>query len=196
ATSPDGSPVALSLPPHRGQSGVEMSDIETLIAAAKPAEQSVTLCLRGDLNVKIEDLERELEAAKGWKPGSLADTDPARELAEQIEATREEMREHSHVFKFRAVAPKAWSDLLALHPPRKDNDADGLFNLQTFPSAVIAACAIEPEMTAEQLDRLAAVLNQGQYDDLFMAAWRVNTRATDIPFSGAAYAILHNTEQS
>lgn len=171
-----------------------MSNIDEIIASAKRAEKTATLCVRGDLNAKIEELERQLGESKGWKPQSLADASPLRALAEQIEATRDEMREHEHTFLFRALPPKAWSDLLAKHPARKDRDEG--FNLATFPAAAISACAVDPEMTVEQAEQLSEVLNQGQWDTLFSAAWTANVQALDIPFSLAASAILRSTEQS
>lgn len=171
-----------------------MSNIDEIIASTKPVEKSVTVCVRGDLNVKIEELERELASVKDWKPASLADASPARALAEQIEATREEMQQHEHVFRFRAQSAKAWSDLLAKHPPRKGRDE--AFNPETFGVACVAACAVDPEMTEEQAGKLADVLNQGQWDDLTSAAWTANVRSVDIPFSLAASAILRSTEPS
>lgn len=170
-----------------------MSDIEEIIASAKPKEQTVPVCVRGDLNARIEDLERQLADAQGWKPATLAEASPVRALAEQIEACRAEMKEHEHVFRFRAIEPRAWSDLLAAHPG--DKDKGEVFN-DAFPAAAVAACAVDPVMNVDQVERLSNVLNQGQWDELFTAAWRCNTRSLEIPFSVLASATLSNTEQS
>lgn len=174
-----------------------MADIEDIIASAKRAEKTVRICVRGDLNARIDELEQQLEDAQGWKPATLAETSPVRGLAEQIEALRQEMHEHEHPFTFRALPPKEWSDLLAEHPAREvDTEAGYSFNVETFPTAVVSACAINPVMTVDQVQRLIPALNQGQWDDLFTTVWRVNVRATDIPFSLAASAALASTEQN
>lgn len=174
-----------------------MSDIEAIISSAKRAEKTVRICVRGDLNARIDELEQQLADAQGWKKQTFADASPLRDLAEQIEAARREMHEHEHAFTFRALPPKEWSDLLAEHPARDSDTEKGYtFNLESFPAAAVSACAVDPVMTVEQVDRLVEVLNQGQWDDLFTTVWRVNVRATDIPFSLAASAVLDSTEQS
>lgn len=169
--------------------------IRDIIATAKPAERSVSLCLRGDLNGEVETADRELQAAlKEPATQTLAGNPRINELAMLIESLREQMKDSAETFTFRAIPPKAWSDLVAAHPGRKDKQE--AWNTETLPGAVIAACAVSPEMTLADVDDLMQVLNSGQRDDLFDAAWRVNTKSLDIPFSGAASRVLADTEQN
>lgn len=169
--------------------------IRDIIAAAKPAEASVKLCLRGDLNSAIVDADRDLQAELG-KPEaqSLAGNPRVNELASLIESLREQMKAAEEKFTFRAITPKAWSDLLAAHPGRAGKPEG--FNLETVPGAVIAACAVSPEMTMADVEALIGVLNSGQRDELFDAAWRVNTKALNVPFSQAASRVLGGTGPS
>lgn len=170
-------------------------NIRDIIAAAKPAERSVSLCLRGDLNTAIEDADRELQQELVVPANQTLGGNPRiRELADLIESLRTEMRESETTFTFRAIHPKAWSDLIAAHPSRKDKPE--AFNIETLPLAAISVCAIDPEMTLADVDDLMAVLNAGQRDDLFEAAWRVNTKPLTIPFSVAASQVLADTEPS
>lgn len=170
-----------------------MSDIESIIDGASPPTTSVRICVAGDLSAQFEELEAQLAEAKNWKPDSLGDASPTRDLAQRMETLREQMREHEHTFTFRGLSTRAWSDLVAHHPPRDDKDE--AWNLETLPVALIAACAVDPEMSVEQAERLCDRLSQGQWDELFSTAYRITVRKTDIPFSSLAYGILHDTEQ-
>jgi hypothetical protein len=170
-------------------------NIRDIIAVAKPAERSVVLCLRGDLNSQVEEADRELQQEiTAPENQTLAGSPRVRELADLIESLRTQMRKSAATFTFRAIHPKAWSDLVAAHPSRKDKPE--AFNTQTLPAAAIAACGIDPVMTPADVEDLLAVLNSGQRDDLFEAAWRVNTKSLDIPFSVAASQVLADTEPS
>jgi hypothetical protein len=167
-----------------------MADIEALLKQAKPRETVAAVYLDGATAAEIERLDRQLaEASDGtWQASSMADAHPGREIAEKIAAAREKLKASEAEFRFRALPDREWSDLLAAHPPR---DAEKeMFNPDTFPAALIAACAVDPAMTSDQVGRLFAVLNQGQRNQLFTAAYEVNTEGTSVPFSVSASAIL------
>ena len=55
---------------------------------------------------------------------------------------------------------------------------------------MISACAVDPVMTAEQVEALFDVLNHAQRDALWQGAFDVNTEASGVPFSLAASGIL------
>jgi hypothetical protein len=165
-----------------------MADISDILKRAKPRERTVTVCLAGDVAGEVEQLESELaRIQEDWEPTGLADANPAHEIARKLQSARERMRAEEAEFRFRALGDGPWSDLLAAHPPQNKEEA---FDSSTFPPALIAACCIDPVMTAEQVTELFAVLNQGQIKELFDAAWDANNEATSIPFSLRASAIL------
>lgn len=191
-----------------------MSDFASKMAGARPAERTVSICLRGDLVAQLEDLERQAElATKGRKAASKEDAGPAAIVA-QIEALQEQMRESTEVFRLVALPPRQYRKLRAAHPPRRD-DAGELddhdlrlgFNRDTFPHALIEASTTSPELTGEQWLELlghseaaaAALEAEGrdaeivdskltysQFMELANAAWRLNEGDVDIPFSRAA----------
>lgn len=166
-----------------------------LAAKATLAERTVTLCLAGGLNAELEALEKRLRDADGWQRTALGEQDPRRALAEQVEALRERMKESEETFRFRALPRRAYSNLMAEHPPRKDRD-EAVFNADTFPQALIAACGVDPEFDGpEDVDALFEVLNEGQRIALWDAAWQVNTSTVSVPFSVAASVILQSSEQ-
>jgi hypothetical protein len=171
-----------------------------IAASATRAERTATVCVAGHLNSRYDelevDLQRSVEQAKG---GSLADGKEQRRLAEDMQAVREQMREHEHTFTFRAMAPKDWSDLQAEHPGRDGKQE--LFNVDTFPLAAATASLVkidgqeQDQVDAEAMSALWSVLNAGQRNELFGAAWEANTGRVSVPFSRLVSAILGSTEK-
>jgi len=161
--------------------------IEDIIGGATLRETTVSLCLAGHLQGEYEALERQLTDAASMVGQSLAGS-PRVPIAERMEAIRSEMAEHLVEFRFRALDPEAWSDLLAAHP---GETAGQVFNPTTMFPAAVAACAVEPTMTVEQYGRLAKKLTHGQQEALIGAVWDLNTRVINsIPFSLLASATV------
>jgi hypothetical protein len=174
-----------------------MANFEDLVKTARLPEETKEICLRGDLQRRHEDLERELQDAQqaDKENTSLAGGGRARKVAEQIRQVEAEMREHTHPFAFRALPSHEYRALVEQHPPRDDDQLDALYgaNMSSFPHAVISACCIDPPMTVEQVEQLCEVLTDGQAMDLFMTAATLNRSPVDIPKSALASAVLAST---
>jgi hypothetical protein len=159
------------------------ADIEAIIAGATLREASVPLCMAGHLQGEYEELERQLAEAASSVGTSLAGS-PRVAIAERMEELREEMAAYRVVYRFRALPPRAWSDLLALHATE-----GGSLDTDAFGPAAVAACAVEPTMTVEQYGRLAERLTNGQQEALMGTVWTLNTAVQSaVPFSLLAYA--------
>jgi hypothetical protein len=176
-----------------------MGAFDKIVAEASRPECSVTLCTAGTLNARLQDLERQLAAEHEKVTTSLAEGGRRRELAVEVESVLEEMRAHEHTFTFRGLPHKQWSDLTAEHKPRDGRNE--MVNLDTFPPACIAASLVrvdDDDVTTDLADveTLFDVLNEGQIDQLFNAAWEANTGGRSVPFSGLASAVLRNTGPS
>lgn len=164
-----------------------MPDIAEILAKARPREHSVTICLAGDLAGEVDRLEAQMREVGQWQPASMAEEDPRKALAEKIQAAREKMRETEVTFTFRALGAKAWSDLVAQHPGKTKDEA---FDPDSLAPALVAASAVDPEMTAGDVEQLFEALNHGQREELIGAAWTVNSEGTSVPFSLLASATL------
>lgn len=150
-------------------------------------ERTVEVCLDGALSAEVEHAERELARLGRWEPTTLSESDPRAELRERLDRLRAEQRESVHEFRFRALSARDYSDLLSQHRPREEDKADGLrFNVETFPTALIAACCVDPEMTEDEAGELLEELSSGQRDQLFAAAWAANEQAVSVPFWSSA----------
>lgn len=174
-----------------------VEDIDDFLEGLKLPEAEVPICMRGDLQARFEELDRDLEAARRTpEDDSLASSGvEPRRLAEEIEALRAEMQEHVRVFLLRARPRKEWSDLLKEHKPRKI-DAPADFNRDTFPIAALAACSVKPSITEAQAGKIVDHITQGQWSALWNAILELNGGSGEVPFSYAASAILSNTRQS
>lgn len=155
-----------------------------ILATAKPRETEVRLCLAGDLAAEADRLSAELEAlGSRFAPSSLAEVDPRAAIDSELAEVHDQMRAAEETFRFRALGPKAWSDLEAAHPGRT---ADEAWNPDTFAPALVAASSIAPAMSLQDVEALFEVLNDRQRGQLFTAAYQANRGETRVPFSPAA----------
>jgi len=162
--------------------------IEDILKAAKPREKTILVCIRGDLAGEAERLQDELSrVSEDWEPSDLTDVHPGRAIAEQLKAVHAQVREAEEPFTLRYIGDRAYSDLLAAHPPQSDEEA---FDSVAFPRALVAASCVQPEMSEEQVIELFEVINEGEIKKLFDAAWDVHNSSDVIPFSLAASALL------
>jgi hypothetical protein len=166
-----------------------MPDISEILKRAKRRQKSVFLCLAGDLVAELESLERQLADAGSdtWRPDSLASEDPRTVLAKKVGAARGKVRKSYTEFKFQSLGDRAFSDLIAAHPPQEKGQA---WDPATFPKALVSASSIDPVMSPEQVAELFEILNDGQRSELCHGAYDVNAEAPGIPFSLSASGIL------
>jgi hypothetical protein len=164
-----------------------MPDIKDVLKKVRPRELTVRVCLAGDVAAEVERLEAQLASLSEWRAESIADQNPGVEIAEKIAAARAQMQESEVEFTFRALGAQAWSDLVAMHPGKTDEEA---WDADTLQPALVAASCVDPVMTGEELGQLFEALNMGQRQQLIEAAWQVNGEATSVPFSLHASAIL------
>jgi hypothetical protein len=175
-----------------------VSDVKALIASARLPERSVALCLHPDLTAELQDLERQLEEAeaKHRAAGSLAGGDRV-ELAQQMEDVRARMKSHTVDFRLRALPRRRWTALVAEHPPRPDSERDKMLGLneETFFESLVRECTAEPILDDEDWQTLLdEALSDAQWGLLTNAAWAVNARDVDVPFSRLASRTLQTSE--
>ena len=150
-----------------------------VMALAKPRETVVKLCVDGQLAAEADRLSDELAALKEKPGASLADGAARAEVQSELDEIAALMREAEVEFRFRALPPKEYSDLFAKHPARAGKQEE--WNPETAAPALVAACAIEPEMTLPEVEGLFAVLNEHGRAVLWSGAWRANQAPTSIP---------------
>jgi len=181
---------------------VTANGAKALIAGLRRAERTVPLCMRGDLLARLQELQRDLDETNQQRKAtaSLASGSRSRELAEQIEACRQEMAEHTVVFRLRAMGGRkgsAFRDLQLAHPPRDGvgRDVKYGFNEEIFFDALIRSCVVDPVLDEEDWANLDE-LSDAQWQILAGAAWAVNAADVDIPFSLSASRALSESDET
>jgi len=180
-----------------------MTSWDDVASQIRPLEVTIRVPMRADLIDTLQLLEVELrQAAQRDKDGaataSLADRPKAPVVAERIQALERELADSEVEFKFRAIGRRAYDQLLAEHPPTaiqvKEAKAQGvvaLYNLDTFPPALAAACCVQPAgATVEHLRKAYDEWSPGQWSVLWRAVIAVTQGSADVgPKSVTASAI-------
>ena len=88
--------------------------------------------------------------------------------------------------KYQAIGMREYDKLVSKHPPKPDQRAEGAsFDIDSFAPALIAACAVEPEITVPQAKQIwdSNDWSRGDVMVLFRQAVELNNRGLDVPFS-------------
>lgn len=171
------------------------ASIDDLISRAAPRTGKVRVCSRGDL----VDRHRELVQLSNQvdDQGSLADGSDVLETLKQIKAVEDEMEASAVTITISTVPQRVWADLLLQNPPTVQQRFEGHdHDPVRFPIAVVAACAIEPEITVVQAAGLYDALPFGEWTRLWLACAELNTTATPFPKLLAASELLQASETS
>jgi hypothetical protein len=166
---------------------MDLKEIDLLLATAKRPEKDVELCLRGDLQAEWERLEAQLAP----ETATLAASPEQQKIAAQVQAIEEEMRQATLTLRLRAMSRADWQELLAAHPPRKDNEVDRNLGLNdsTFWDALIWLSLVSPALDEVRLEQVLNRLTPRQFNTLTTAAWSLNQADVSVPFSLTASRI-------
>jgi len=148
-------------------------------------EKSVTLVMDGGLLAEHEQLTSSLEKALQKARNSLADDGGVRALGEQIQAVEARLADATVTFKVRGIGRNQFRRLLADNPGK---DGSG-WDKEEFPVELIAACSLDPVMTREEVIGLGDILSDGQWEELFDAAFAACREVDGIPFNVAASVV-------
>lgn len=165
---------------------MDINELDALLDASRQPEQTVNVCLRGDLQAEWEKLEQELTTLRAASKATLAGDPEETALAERIRAVEEQMRTATVPMVLRALTRRPWQQLCESHPPRPDNPSDRVVgaNTATFYDALIEASVVSPDFGgSDRLKRLLDTLTSMQFDMLASAAWDLNRRDVGVPFS-------------
>jgi len=167
-------------------------DASSIIKAAKRPERTVELCLRADLVAALEDAQRRIARVREAPRDSLGDDGGLGALRDELAAIKAEAKDHTIVFRFRALNRYELNALLAAQPPREGvrTDAQQGFNTDAVTYHLIRDCCYEPELGDDEWDALLGtegevgngVLSPSQWDRLDSAVSSLNFARADVPF--------------
>ena len=180
--------------------GSERSIDDILAMASDPAYHRVVTARMSFVPQQLRDEHARLDALLPTLVSDTIDAHPQRlETAQRIADIESEMEAALIEFRFKGIGRRQWADLLAEHPPTKQQkllDRNAPYD-DTFEYAAIAASCVQPAMTVEQvraLDASGAVDVQG-WNELWSSCLRANVREA-VPNSPAASRVLMSEESS
>ncbi len=168
-------------------------NLDDVLDRAQPITETVRLCLDGKTVAHIGELEAELADARA------ADERDNREpqapaVADQIVELREQVKAAEVTFTFTSIGRRAWTDLIARHPPTDEQRASNLdHNPVTFQTAAVAASCVDPVVTADSVARLERTVSAGQWMVLYGACVAANAGVGGVGESVAAYALARGS---
>jgi hypothetical protein len=173
---------------------MDLKDLDALLASSALPETTVPLCLGNNLQAEWEDLERQLTTLKNQPDRRLGNSSEST-LAQRLRDLEDEMRATTVTVRLRALRRAVFRGLIEQHPPRKDNKGDEFMgvNQKSFFDALVGESIVEPEFDEERLSKLLDNLTDAQFDKLATAAWGLNRRDVDVPFSRTASLITQSS---
>lgn len=167
--------------------GVALSD---LLGKYKPPERTVSVCLRGDLRARHDELSRQLESVRMPSTAKMADSSEAVELAALLRAVEEEMRDATITFRFKALGHYALKKIEDRFPSKNGRGWD----VNEGAHALIAATSVEPTMTEDEAKEVLGELDRDNALRLVNTAWEACTGSADVPFFGRAFESIAGTD--
>lgn len=161
-----------------------MMDLDSIIAAKGPQEQSCYILLDPTLREKRKRLEQELKQAKAYDAKhNERDTAPA--VQKRIEEVDEEIADTRQRFVFRSIGRKSYGALLDEYKPRKGNedDEEAGFNIDEFPPRLIALSSHDPKISLDQARKIWDEWSDAETTMLLGAAILANKEVVDVPFT-------------
>lgn len=179
-----------------------MADLASLVGSARPPERTVSLCLRGDLVGRAEELDAQIVAMRK-RPGHAPSLggDGTEDLVAEHEAVREEMLGATVTLRLRALNARRVKQIVAECPPDPDDPTARRLGYDSLRVSCVMAreCCYEvtaPDglsgpMTGDMWDHLigpmeepgSGVLSTAQIGALDEALSGLNFGAVSVPFS-------------
>lgn len=168
--------------------------LEAWIDGARLPEEVATVYGRRDLRAEYLALEQQLIEARETREKNerggddrLTSRATERQIAERMDAIRDEMVKSKRTFRFRGILDTEIEKIKAEAP--KGTSPAGI----TY--RILAAQAVEPKLSWEQVERIHASIGEGQFNTLLEAAHKASADGrVDVPFSLAASVALNTKE--
>ena len=162
----------------------EVPDLRSLLAEASRPAQSITIPLNQGLAAEIRALEAELaQTAEDAPRKRMGAASPLKDIAQRIQALREQMQASEVTFRFEALTHAQREQI------RKDmqgRDEPDETNLRAIAAMCVAPSGVTWETLRELRDKVGVVI----FDLIDEAATSASGGNWSVPFSSAASHIL------
>ncbi len=175
---------------------------DILAAAADPShgrEAVARILLRQDLRARHAELDAELSKEMAEYDADITKPEHVHDLAARVAAVEDEMAAAEIVFRFRAMRYVDWMQLIAAHPPTKQQRTENQYldhNPDTFQPEALAASCVDPVMSVEQAVAMRDALPFDLYTVLWGTCASVSRGGDALPKSRVAGLILRRNGTS
>jgi hypothetical protein len=150
-------------------------DVDAWLEQAQPPQRSVTVYGRGDLVAELQDLYAQDEDLPGdARLGGSPLNARILELQDLIEAS-------ALIVHVRGILDHENRALVDQHTTGEGTDR--AFDAVAYERHMLAAVAVQPQLTPEQAGRLRERIGQAQWDALFAAMSAAAQETIDVPLS-------------
>ena len=151
------------------------------MALASLPEETLPLCLAGNLVGELADLQR--QRAEAGPATSIGERSPAAVIDEQICELAERMKAATVVFRLRAMDGKKWDTLYATLPTRGKDETDEVWQPRLFVwvAQMVSLTCVDPVMTPEQVGDLVDRLHGLAWARLSNKCWGLNQGEVEVP---------------
>jgi hypothetical protein len=172
----------------------KLADPLAVIRGGELPTKVVPVCFATDLVEEYEQAKTDIVNEAADDSESFVGGGRAADLRARMVNLEEEMRAVTVDVTLRALRRKDFQDLKRAHPPRKDDDGkpnprDQILgvNEETFFEPLLRKSIVDPVLDEEMFRLLVDErLTDAQFNHLTTAAWWLNTRMVDLPFTSAA----------
>lgn len=161
--------------------------IEDILDMAKTPEKRARVCLRADLQAEYDSIVTELSTLVDAQGKVIADDDAAvgdatpaqraAELEDRAQRVRREMLKSMWTPLFRGLTSDDLATFNREHAPKGDNP-----DMTEYNTALVAACAVKPVLSVEDVRRLRTKLGSRAVGELVNTAnWVCSRGGIDVP---------------
>lgn len=165
-------------------------DLDAWLEDYRPYVSSTKVCGRADLILAHAEADVALHAARHAGKDILGTSPEVVEAKRRVDELQAEIEASEKEFTFQGLGQRGFFDLKRQHPPKEADVKQGLdVHMETFAPALIAACSLEPKVSAEQAQKMLDRFPLGEFQKLFDAAFASNGQVAGPPKSAAAALI-------
>ena len=162
----------------------EVPDLRSLLAEASRPAQSITIPLNQGLAAEIRALEAELaQTAEDAPRKRMGAASPLKDLAQRIQALREQMQASEVTFRFEALSKDGRE---AIRQAMDGRDEPDELNLRIIAAMCVSPVGTDWEWFRDLREKVGAEI----FDVIDVAAGQASGVRWSVPFSSAASHIL------
>lgn len=158
-------------------------DADAFLAERDSARAEVGIVTKTRLRDEIDRLRAEFKRVKDLDEAENRIPE-APQILEQIEELRQEMEASTRRFVFEEIPGHLFEKLVRECPPRKqDKEAGSAWNSDEFPPLLMAAAAVDPQMSREAAKKLWKGLPQGERLRMWNVVFGVQSQVASVPLA-------------